>query len=692
MRIINKITLGYIALALLPISFSHSSETQIETIVVTAGRYEQDISQRMESISVVDNDVLRKSGNTHIQQSLVSVPGANLARGNGQEYLPALRSPVLTGAGACGGLLTAEDGIPLRANGFCNINELFESFSETARHVEVVRGPAGTLYGSNAMHGLINVISRDPVEGENGSLNTEAGPHDYYRLGVSADHRLSSEGDVISADLYLMTDGGYRDQSGLDQQKASIQYTHQVGDSRVRTRLVATSLKQETAGYLEGDGVYRNRRLSRINPNPEAFRDANSLRFYSLIDIPVNQTSQLHLAPYLRKTDMRFLQHYLPGQPMEENGQESVGIRSGYYLELGEKLNLLTGIDTELSKGYLLEAQESVTEGSEFLQATIPMGKHYDYEVVAWNVAPYASATWKVNDQLEITGGVRIESAHYDYDNQMLPGRTDENGLPCDFGGCRFSRPNDRKDSFNNISPKLGALLWLSNELQLFTQLAQGYRVPQATELYRLQREQTVADLDPEEINSFEVGLRKIGDSLSYEWVAYTMKKENVIFRDADYFNQSNGKTRHWGVELAVDYEFTESLRLEVSTSYAEHRYADQRELQGVELDGKLVDSAPKTFGNYRLHWSPNSLVSAEFEWLHQGSYFTDPQNAYRYPGHDLLNLHLAWQWKQYQISTRILNITDKAYAERADYSSFSGSRYFPGEPRSIYFGINFDW
>ncbi|MFA0811720.1 TonB-dependent receptor [Microbulbifer epialgicus] len=675
-----------------PSDFSYGNETKIETLVVTAGRYDQGIAERVESISVVDNDVLKKAGNTHIQQSLASVPGANLARGNGQEYLPALRSPVLTGAGACGGLLTAEDGIPLRANGFCNINELFESFSETASRIEVIRGPAGTFYGSNAMHGLINVVSRDPVWGEGGSLNMEVGPHDYYRMGVSIDHPLSSEGDGIGTDLYLTTDGGYRSQSGLDQQKASLQYFGHIGDSRVRTRLVATNLNQETAGYVEGEVAYRDHRLSRTNPNPEAFRDAYALRLYSLIDIPMHQGSKLHLAPYFRKTGMRFLQHYLPGQPVEENGQKSIGVRSSYYLNLSGRFNLVTGVDTELSEGYLLEEQESATKGSEFLQATIPVGKHYNYEVTAWNIAPYVSVTWQISDKLGLTGGVRFESARYDYDNKMLAGRTDENGLACDFGGCRFSRPADRKDSFNNVSPKLGALFQLDNEFQLFTQVAQGYRVPQATELYRLQREQTVVELDPEEINSFEIGLRKASESFSLEWVVYAMEKQNVIFRDVDYFNHSDGETRHWGLELAVDYELSESLRLKVVSNYAQHRYDDQREIQGIELDGNYVDSAPKTFGSYRLVWSPESFVSAEFEWLHQGSYFTDPENAHRYAGHDLFNLHFAWQWEQYELSARLLNITDKAYAERADFSSFSGGRYFPGEPRSFYLGINVEW
>ena len=53
----------------------------------------------------------------------------------------------------------AQDGIPLRASGFCNVNELFDAHSEQAGGIEVIKGPAGVAYGANAMHGMINVLS-----------------------------------------------------------------------------------------------------------------------------------------------------------------------------------------------------------------------------------------------------------------------------------------------------------------------------------------------------------------------------------------------------------------------------------------------------------------------------------------------------------------------------------------------------
>ena len=109
-----------------------------------------------------------------MQQALSRVAGVNLHRGNGQEYLPAMRSPVLTGAGGCGGFLMQEDGIALRAAGFCNINELFEANTEMAQRIEVLRGTGTVLHGSNAMHGVINIVTPAPSSGSKASLEIGA--------------------------------------------------------------------------------------------------------------------------------------------------------------------------------------------------------------------------------------------------------------------------------------------------------------------------------------------------------------------------------------------------------------------------------------------------------------------------------------------------------------------------------------
>ena len=686
---INKLAITL--LLALPHGYSIAADNTIETLVVTVSRNAQPVQEIVGNTAVLDRKSLELISHNHIQESMLRIPGANMARGNGQEYLPALRSPVLTGAGACGGVLAAIDGIPLRASGFCNLNELFDSHSEIADRIEVVRGPGSALFGSNAMHGIINVITPSVNSGTPFLIGLEGGPHDYSRVRLTANKETGAQG--LRADLTISHDGGYRDDSGYDQQKLTLRHEYNANKLSVTTLLAATNLNQETAGYIEGENAYKDGSLRDSNPNPEAYRDSYSMRLYSRFNYQMSDTQSVSVTPYLRYMDMDFLQHFLPGDPLEQNGQKSFGIQSAYYSDVTENFNLVAGFDFEYTDAYLKQSQDAPTQGSLFLQTTIPEGKHYDYDVEALVAAPFFQMNWNIYDRITLTAGLRYEFSEYDYDNRMLDGRTDESGVICGMGGCRYNRPGDRKDRFENWSPKLGLLYRLTDKQQLYLNLAQGFRAPQATELYRLQREQSRANLDSVELTSAELGWRNQGDRFHYEVVLFWMKKRNVIFRDSDFFNVADGETRHSGVEFSALYELGAQWDLTMTTSFAEHEYKDNRVIGGVEIDGNDVDSAPHHFGSLQLGWNFSSRGRSELEWVHQGAYYTDPENQHRYEGHDLLNLRAIWQvndhWK---LSARVLNLTNQEYAERADYTAFSGDRYFPGEPLSLYMGVDFKW
>ena len=128
-------------------------ETLLETLVVTATRGASLADELIGDLYVMGQDQLETIGHVHIQESLARVPGTWISRGNGQEHLTAIRSPVLTGAGSCGEFLMAEDSVPLRAAGFCNVNQLFEVNTEQAGRIEVWRGP-GTVSSTIAIRFL----------------------------------------------------------------------------------------------------------------------------------------------------------------------------------------------------------------------------------------------------------------------------------------------------------------------------------------------------------------------------------------------------------------------------------------------------------------------------------------------------------------------------------------------------------
>ncbi|MCI0435048.1 MAG: TonB-dependent receptor plug domain-containing protein, partial [Gemmatimonadetes bacterium] len=153
---------------------------------MTATRRPEPVLGVAASIGRISPEVIATVGATHHAEVLNRVAGTMIQRGSGQESLTAIRSPVLTGPGSCGAFLMLENGVPIRPVGFCNVNEMFELNTEQAQSIEVLRGPSNSLYGSNAVHGTINVLQ--PAPGERPALRAgvDLGPDDYRRVKLAA--------------------------------------------------------------------------------------------------------------------------------------------------------------------------------------------------------------------------------------------------------------------------------------------------------------------------------------------------------------------------------------------------------------------------------------------------------------------------------------------------------------------------
>lgn len=655
-----------------------------EIIVSTAERTDRAANSTPLSVVQLTADDLRALQATHISEVANRLAGVSIHRNNGQEYLASIRSPILTGAGACGAFLTAQDSVPLRAAGFCNVNELFEAFTETASRIEVSKGPGSALYGSNALHGTVNVITPSALTGDTYAA-LELGSYDYARLNFSA---ALSQKENSGLRLYgtLSHDGGYRDDSGFNQQKLAARHDIERDSWSLTSTIAYTRLDQETAGFITGLDAYKDRTLAKTNPNPEAFRKATSLRASSSYSRALGDNVRLQSTPYFRHLDMEFLMHFLPGQPLEENGQTSIGIQNGLYIGEGSRLEVITGVDAEYTDSFLRQTQENATEGSAFLQATIPAGKQYDYDVKSLMVAGFLQLSYEATERLRLTAGLRLEHMRYDYSNNMNAGRLDEDGNECGFGGCRYSRPESGVNSFTSFSPKAGLVYNLAGSHQLFATIGTGFRAPQATELYRLQRAQTVTELENVKLFSLDGGMRGGDARFSYTVSAYYMYKKNYIFRDSSFFNVSDGRSKHRGIELAASAALTATLRLSANGSLAKHTYDFDYVSSGINLMGKDIDTAPRHFGSAQLQWAPNKALTAEFEWVHMGSYYLDPENLHKYAGHNYLNLRAQYQLKErLKLGLRLMNITNVKYAERADYTVFTDERYFPGKPMTVF-------
>ncbi|MEM1229770.1 MAG: TonB-dependent receptor [Pseudomonadota bacterium] len=649
------------------------SAEPIEELLVTAPRSLIDRTGSTGSSALIDAAAIERSGALHPNELAVQVPGVWVSRGSGQEHLTAIRSAVLTGPGACGAFAILEDGLPIRPSGFCNVNNLFELNTVQAAGVEVFRGPASAVLGGNALRGAINSISPVPTST---SLRVEGGAYDYYR--VSATAALNFGDQSLGLAVHGDHSNGYRDATGYGQQRANLGHRMRVGNWQVLTTLSASNLNQETGGFVLGDDAYEVGGLRRSNPNPEAYRDAWSVRLASHW-----QRGDTVITPYARRSRMTFLQHFLPGQPLEQNEQNSAGVLFRQGFERGA-LRGSFGAQFEILRGSLFEDQDGPTQGSAFLVETRPAGIHYDYEVDGLMGAAFYDLNWQFAERWRLVHSARLEQLRYDYDNRFLVGNTRADGTTCGFGGCRYTRPADRDDRFTDLAGRLGILRTLGRG-EAYLQVGSGFRAPQITELYRLQNGQLVTDLDSEQILSAELGYRDEHLSVAL----FRQRTRNLIFRDADGFNVSDGRTRALGIEASVRQRLG-AHRLELVASYARHEYdADiQAGFEQIE-SGDEVDTAPRWLGSARWGWQLAPGLDSELELVHVGSHQINASNTASYPGHWLVNWRAEYRINDaLTVFGRVHNLLDERYAERADFA-FGNERYFPGMPRQLYLGVS---
>ncbi|MYM65011.1 TonB-dependent receptor [Pseudomaricurvus sp. HS19] len=652
-----------------------------EEMLVSGRRQDQSLNTVIGGISRIDQSVLQQVGHVHPQEVAVRIPGVWFSRGNGQEMLMAIRSPVNTGPGSCGEILLAENGVPVRPAGLCNVNGMFEVNTGQAGALEVSRGPGTVFYGSNAVLGVVNVLSPSLTEQR---LSLEAGSFDYYRLKVAAgvaqgDHQWQLTGQgTNSSDV--------KDNAGLDQQKLNLQHRYSSERWSAHTLLSATNLNQETAGYITGEDAYEDYGW-KDNTNPEAYRDASALRLSTRFAGSAGDRNW-SLTPYLRYSDMVFLQHYLPGQPVEENGQRSAGLQAATDFALTERSRLWLGAEVEWADMWVQERQDAV-----FINAINPryQGDHYDFDVASEQLGVFANTETRLTDVWTVEAGLRYEYLRYDYDNRLPDGAVRDDGSLCGSNPCRYLRVADRVDEFDNLSGQLGLRANWNAQWMSYVRLAHAYRAPQINERYRLLAGQSVNEFDEKEIDSLEAGLRYQAEGLSVQLSAYRMKKQDEVLKASNNVTIGDAETRHTGVELELAQQLGDAWYWQAAAAWAEHEVVDASLLAGTDVDGNRLDTAPEWQGSARLGYRQDGW-QAELEAVYLGSYYLDAENRHRYPGHTLWNAFVQWSLAEpLQARLRLVNLADERYAERGDYA-FGSYRYFTGQPRSAYIELTYSW
>lgn len=168
--------------------YSQTLESRLDEIVVSATKSEIPIKELASSITIFSRSDIERSGKQTLLELLKGVPGLSVVQ---QGSTGKLASVFMRGANS-NHLLVVIDGVkvndPSSANNGFDFSNLLSSDIE---RVEIVRGPQSTIFGSDAMAGVINIITQKG-EGDPGlKITSEAGSNNYYNFSGSSNGVLN---------------------------------------------------------------------------------------------------------------------------------------------------------------------------------------------------------------------------------------------------------------------------------------------------------------------------------------------------------------------------------------------------------------------------------------------------------------------------------------------------------------------
>jgi outer membrane receptor protein involved in Fe transport len=564
-----------------------------------------------------------------------------------------------------------------------------------AEGIEVTRGPGSALYGSDAIGGVINVLTRSALDrsGVGGSL--EAGGHGWRRVLLDANWSNGAHG--VRATVNGTASDGWRTATAYDRQSVSLRWDWLRGSALTKTMLSVSRIDQQTAGssalpeidYLEDPSA---------NLTPISFRDVNAVRLSVDHRRLVGRTS-LSVLPYYRYDSMGLLPNWtLTFDPtVYTTDNHSIGLLAKAQREVAPwRTTLTAGIDADWSPGQRVEdivrantTASGLASGRRVFDSYTTGPRIYDYAVTFGSASPYAQAELSPTSRLRVSVGLRADQMRYDYDDRLSTPPT-----------ARHRRPADGSRTFTHVSPKLGGTYQLSPAASLFGSYRHAFRAPSEGQLFRQGSAVNTIDLDPVRANNTEIGLRVSPyPGLSFDVSAYQLVKYDDIlsYRDpADGLTTAvnAGKTRHRGIEVGVEWS-AGWWGLNAAYAYGRHRYVEWLvdPVARIDLSGFEQESAPRHLGSASVRVSPSPRVTAAADVTVLGSYWMDANNTTQYGGHALVNLRgQVGAGEHARLFVKVLNLFDRLYAESASYTIARGRELAPGRPRTVFAGVELDW
>jgi len=664
----------------------------LATIVITANREGESINNTPAAISKINAQDIEDKHATFIGQVLNQAPGVRMNDLGNEQHMMSIRQPITTAAV----YQYLEDGLSIRPVGVFNHNALYEVNLAGIDNIEILRGPASSLYGSNAIGGTINFLTKAPSLTPTANIGLSASSEGYRRLDAGASNTFDSaygeHGLRISA--YASDRGNsWQDHAESNKQSVTLRHDWHISDATQLKNIVSYNhLKADMTGSLNTDDY--NKRPG-YSYQTFTYREVDATRISSQLSHSWSDQQQSQATLYYRdnttdqnpsyniRTDIK------NGTPTGTySGQTTYNAFQSYGLNLQHSMNfdqvkLIVGAMADHSPNQAKTNDIEVFRDPNTLVYTGYKQRQLlrDFNVDVNNQALYSQINWQAVENLKLVAGARYDWISYDYDNKLTPSKV--TGAP------------DEKRNFHKASPQLGFVWNITPDMDLYSNWSQGFVPPEVSSLYGANL--VTPDLKEATFNNIDAGLRfkLLDDRLDGEITLYRLngKDEVISYTKPDNTREPRnaGKTLHQGVEISGTWKISDLFdqRLKLSGSWAKHEYKEFQPSSVLDYSGNTMPSAPKTFGTVEYQIKPTPELSLSAEGVYVGAYWVNDANTEKYDGHTILNLRANYRKAAYEIYGQILNATDVHYAESTSFSNNQVS-YTPAAPRTYLVGLSY--
>lgn len=662
-----------------------SNVSQLDEIVITASRQGQRRTEVPIAINVLSQEQIAETKATRLDELLNKVPGVFMTDLGNEQHNMSIRQPLSYNST----FLYLEDGIPLRVIGDFNHNALIEINQASIERIEAVKGPASSLYGSEAVGGALNFITQKPTPELSGRIQGEIGTRGYKRTDFAVSDTKGKFG-FFAGGYYADRNAKATEHNDFHKFALTLRGDYTFSE-RTSWATVADIIRYKTdqIGGLDSLHFYSKDYASLYT---FTYRSVDAFRLRNTLSHDWNENSHTDFNLVYRHSSVGQNPFYSIKNdfenPLKAKGEinddtfDSYGVIIQHAQKFPSlKSKLIAGVGFDYSP-VIYHAELINIDRNE-------AGFYYQYEKTdslltsyranLSNTGIYAQWEYKPIRKMHVVLAARYDRLGYDYTNHLPPGS--------------FSGAPSTKNHFDHFTPKLGLTYDLGKSRGVYVNFSVGFAPPNITDLYRGVQ---VPVLEPATYHNYEVGgwLSFLNHKGYLEVSLYTLsgKDEIVSVRlpDGSSENRNAGKTRHRGIEWNLTYKIPADLNLRIGGTVAGHKYRDFIE-NGEEFSGNDMPQAPSYLLNGEITWKPQFLKGFRIglETQGMGSYYTDAANTAKYKGFTVFNLRTGYKMTNWEAWINWNNIFDKNYAVSVEKTQW-GTTYRPGELSTVSFGIGY--